>query len=198
MKKIDIILSLVTGEGVAWIFVWILKDSKFWVNFLYWALPIIFPFLALFGLWIAYLIGKKFLFVFQLAKFLLIGAFFALFDLVILNFLMVYFGITQGTAYLIFVTVSFICATIIKYIADKFWAFEKSEREQLGSEFSKFFIISLVSAGIQVGTANLVVNQIGLQFGISPLGWANVGKIAGIAVASAWNFLGYKFLVFKK
>lgn len=198
MKKTDIILALVTGEGVAGLFVWILKNSKIEASFLYWVLPIVFPFLALAGLWIAYLIGKKLLFVFQLAKFVLIGACFALFDLVILNFLMIYFGITEGTGYLIFVTISFLVATIVKYIADKFWAFEKTEREQLGAEFSKFFIITLISAGIQIGIAGIVVNQIGPQFGISSLAWGSVGKIAGIAIASAWNFLGYKFIVFKK
>lgn len=198
MKRIDIILALLTGEGVAWLFVWLIKSTALKIPFLNWLLPISFPFLSLFCLWLAYLVGKKYLFVFQLAKFILIGAFFALFDLAILNSLMVYFGITAGTAYLVFVTVSFIIATIIKYIADKFWAFEKSEKEQLGSEFSKFFVITLISAGIQVGIANWVVNQIGPQLGITPLVWGNVGKIAGITVASAWNFIGYKFIVFKK
>jgi len=198
MKKIDIVLSLITGEGVAWLFIWILKNSNIEANLLYWALSIVFPFLALFCLWIAYSIGKKFVFVFQLAKFILIGAFFALFDLVILNFLMIYFGIAKGTGYLIFVTISFIIATTVKYIADKFWAFEKAEREQMGSELSRFFIITLISWGIQVGIAGLVVNTMGSQLGMSPLVLGNIGKIAGIAVASAWNFVGYKFIVFKK
>jgi putative flippase GtrA len=49
-----------------------------------------------------------------------------------------------------------------------------------------------------VAVASLVVNSIGIKFGLTPLLWANVGKIAGIAVASIWNFLGYKFVVFKK
>ena len=126
MKKIDIILSLITGEGVAWLFIWFLKNTKIGAGLLYWILPIFFPFLALFCLWIAYLIGKKFIFIFQLAKFILIGAFFALFDLVILNFLMFYFGITKGIDYLIFVSISFIIATVTKYVADKFWLLKKA------------------------------------------------------------------------
>jgi putative flippase GtrA len=111
---------------------------------------------------------------------------------------MIYFGIAKGTGYLIFVTISFIIATTVKYIADKFWAFEKAEREQMGSELSRFFIITLISWGIQVGIAGLVVNTMGSQLGMSPLVLGNIGKIAGIAVASAWNFVGYKFIVFKK
>lgn len=198
MKKIDIILSLITGEGVAWLFVWFLKNSQLRAGFLYWLLPIVFPILALAGLWICYLIGKKFLFVFQLAKFCLLGAFFAIFDLIILNLLMIKFGVTEGTDYDIFVTISFIIATIVKFTADKFWAFEKKEREQVGTEFSKFFVITIISAVIQIGIAHIVVNVIGSQFGITALVWGSVGKIFGIAVASAWNFVGYKFVVFKK
>jgi len=198
MKKIDIIIALITGEGVAWLFIWFIKKSAIEIAFLNWGLPILFPILALVGLWVSYLLGKKYLFIFQLAKFLLIGALFALFDLVILNSLMGYFGIAKGTAYSIFVTISFVIVTSAKYIADKYWAFEKPEKEGVGMEFTGFFIITLISGVIHIGVASLIVNIIGPQFGILPLVWANVGKILGITVASVWNFLGYKFVVFKK
>jgi len=198
MKKIDLILALVTGEGIALLFMWFLKKSGKELGFLSFALAIIFPVLALIGIWLADLIGRKFLFVYQFAKFILIGVLFALFDLVVLNSLLIYFGITAGVKYDIFVAISFIIATIIKYAADKFWAFEKSEKEKMGTEFWSFFIVTLISGGIQVLIASLVVNNIGIHFGLTPLLWANVGKLSGIAVASIWNFLGYKFVVFKK
>jgi putative flippase GtrA len=121
-----------------------------------------------------------------------------LIDLVILNVLLESFGITEGAVYTVLVGVSFIVATCLKYVADKYWAFEKKEGTGAGSEFGKFFIITLISGFIQTGIASLIVNQIGPQFGASSMVWANVGKIAGIAVASIWNFLGYKFVVFKK
>lgn len=200
MKKIDVILSLITGVGIAGLLIWLMKSSHIQMPlpYLIVLLVIIFPIFSLFCLWIAFLIGKKFIFVFQLAKFLLIGALFAIFDLFILNALMDYFGITEGTAYTIFVAVSFIITTSVKYIADKFWAFEKTEKEQMGAEFGKFFIITVISGVIQVGVASLIVNIIGAQFGISHLVWANIGKIGGIIIASAWNFVCYKFIVFKK
>ena len=205
MKKIDVVLSLVAGEGVALLFCWLLKNlsenilfSQANILFLYWFLPVLFPLLSLFCLWIAYLIGKKFIFVFQLAKFVLIGALFAVFDLAILNVLMEFFSATQGIKYLIFVTISFVITTSVKYLVDKFWAFEKKGGEKVSSEFSMFFIITLISAGIQIGLAHIIVNVIGPRFGINPLVWGNIGKITGITVASAWNFIGYKFFVFKK
>ena len=201
MKRIDIVLALITGEGVAWLFVWLIKNSpNINLPFLYWLLPISFPILAVAGIWISYLIGKRFLVVYQLAKFLLIGAFFAIFDLIILNALLEYFGISREEAvkYAVFVATSFIIATTVKYTADKYWAFEQKERKQMGVEFGKFFIITLVSGGIQVGIASLVFNVLAPLAGMTELVGANIGKISGIIVASAWNFIGYKFIVFKK
>lgn len=199
IKKSDIIITLITGEGVAWLFVFILKNSSLNIPYLNIILPVIFPVMAIFGFWISFLIGKKFLFVFQLVKFLMIGALFALFDLLILNGLMIWLGVSeeQKIKYSIFVGVSFIIATTVKYVADKFWVFKKNEKEKMGSEFGAFFIITLISGVIQIGIAALIFAMDPL-FSMSPQAWGNIGKIVGITIASAWNFVGYKFLVFKK
>lgn len=198
MKRVDIILALVTGESLAWLISWFLKNSGIEINLPIWFLPVLLPILALVGLWVCYLIGKKYLFVFQLGKFLLIGVLATLVDLAILNFLMEIFDITRGIVYSIFVATSFIVATCLKYSGDKLWAFEKFGKEKIGVEFSQFFIITIIGGVIHTGVASLVVNIIGPQFGISSLIWANIGKISGIIVGSVWNFLGYKFIVFKK
>jgi putative flippase GtrA len=198
MKKIDYILAIISGLGLGILLAWMIKGFGIVMPALNFILPVLFPILAVLGIWICYLIGKKFLFVFQLGKFLLIGIFFALIDLIFLNVLLEVFHITKGTAYTVFVGISFVIATSIKYVADKYWAFEKKEGEKMGSEFGKFFIITLISGVIQTAIASFVVNSIGPQLGASSMVWANVGKILGIAVASAWNFLGYKFIVFKK
>lgn len=198
MKEIDIILALIIGEAVAWLFFGFFKSYGIEVRYLKWSLAVSFPILALMGLWVCYLIGRRFVFVFQLGKFLLMGALATLIDLGILNLLMRIFEITAGLVYSVFVATSFVFATTIKYFGDKFWAFEKMEKDKMGREFTQFFFITLISGGIHVGIASVVVNIMGPQFGISPLSWANIGKILGIIGAFAWNFLGYKFVVFKK
>jgi putative flippase GtrA len=198
MKKIDIILATITGFGVGILFAQFAKGFGMKIPYVDLILPVLFVLMSLFGIWIAEYIGRRFLFVFQLAKFLLIGAFFALFDIVVLNALLLLFGITEGIRYSFFVGVSFVVATIVKYIADKYWAFEKAESSGMHREFISFFAITLVSGGIQVFVASFIVNTIGPHLGLTPLLWANLGKIGGITIASAWNFLGYKFIVFKK
>ena len=198
LKKIDIILAIISGLGLAILFSWLATGFGIQIRYLPLILVVFLPILAVFGVWICYLIGKKYLFVFQLGKFLLIGVFFALIDIAILDVLIKSFGITEGITYSVFVATSFLIVTCIKYIADKYWAFEKTEKTKMGTEFVRFFIITLISGGIHTLVASLVVNTFGPQLGASPLIWANVGKIAGITVASAWNFIGYKFIVFKK
>ncbi len=198
MKKLDVVLSLIAGEGVAWLFILMIKNSAAAASALVWILPFFFPLFSLFCLWVAYLLGKKFIFIFQLAKFILIGAVFAIFDLIIFNLFLQWFGITdKGLKYSVLVGVSFVIATSVKYVADKYWAFEKKEGSRIGAEFGSFFVVTLISGVIQVGIALLVANSNPL-FGMNVLAWANIGKISGIIVASAWNFVGYKFIVFKK
>ncbi len=156
------------------------------------------PTLALFGIWLAWLLGKKFLWIFQAAKFLLIGALATLVDLGILNVLIWISGIAAGLWFSIFKGISFIVATCSKYLGDKFWAFEKMERVGMGKEFGQFFTVTLISLAINVGAASLIVNLIGSQFDLTEKIWANVGAILAAFVSAIWNFLGYKFIVFKK
>jgi putative flippase GtrA len=202
MKRIDIFLALITGFGVGILFDWLLKQSGFLLPFspliLNLILFFVFPFLTLFGLKIAEILGKKYLFIYQLAKFLLVGALFALLDLLVLNSLFKWFGIekTQILKYTIFVAISFTIATTLKYLANKYWAFEKVEKGK--REFEIFFVITLISLFWQMGIASLVFKLLTSIFNFSSVFAGNLGKILGIIVASIWNFLGYKFVVFKK
>ena len=198
MKKVDIILALITGEITAWFFYYLLKDvAALKIENLGLILAISFPVLALGGTWIAWLMGKRFLWIFQLAKYLLIGVLATIIDLGILNFLMWTSGIAIGLWYSVFKGISFIVATCAKYFGDKFWAFEKMEKSGMRKEFSQFFIVTLIGLGLNVGAASLVVNVIGPQFGMNEKIWANVGGIAAAFAVTAWNFIGYKFIVFK-
>ena len=81
--------------------------------------------------------------------------------------------------FLIFMIISFVVATTVKYLADKYWAFEQKEKKEMGREFSKFFIITLISGGIQVGTASLIFSFVS-PFLASSIVAGNIGKIGGM------------------
>jgi putative flippase GtrA len=56
----------------------------------------------------------------------------------------------------------------------------------------------LIGFAINVGIASLVVNVIKSQFGVSEELWATIGAVIGSIIGLAWNYLGYKLIVFKE
>ncbi|MDD5731534.1 MAG: GtrA family protein [Patescibacteria group bacterium] len=135
--------------------------------------------------------------VFQVMKFALVGAINTIIDLGVLNLLMFVSGISSGIFYLIFKATSFTLAVANSYFMNKYWTF-RSEGKIKGKEFSKFFLISIVGFIINVGSASIVVNLIPNFLGVAPQIWGNIGALAGTFLGLAWNFLGYKFVVFEK
>ena len=207
MKKvrftlIDGVIVLVVSELLAWLLIPIFKNLNLDIS-LWWG-AIILPIFSLIVLFICYLLGLLWNVFYQFGKFSLIGVLNTLIDWGILNFLIWTTGITAGVGYGIFRGTSFIFATANSYFWNKFWVFEKMETKAVEREASEFFGISIVGFLISVGVASLVVNFISPPnwkiiegVNVSVL-WSNIGALLGALTAMAWNFVGYKLVVFKK
>ena len=198
MKKTDILLAFIIGEVSAWLTLVIFENIRLQIAI--WIPPIILPILSIIGLWIAYFLGRKFLVIWQAAKFILVGILNTLIDLGVLNLLILISGIATGLGYSVFKGVSFTVAVINSYFWNKLWTFRKPKTAMPGKEFLQFFIVSAIGFGINVGVASLVVNVIANPFGFSGVSeqiWANIGAVIATLIAMAWNFIGYKFIVFK-
>jgi putative flippase GtrA len=87
---------------------------------------------------------------------------------------------------------------INSYVWNKFWSFDKKSADNLGKEFTQFLIISSIGLLLNVGITAFVVNIIGAPTGFSEKAWANVGGLTASVLVLTWNFVGYKFFVFKK
>jgi len=203
MNKTDAIIAAAIGEATAWYFINLLGEQGIAEKLgplarQLWILAILFPILAPLGLWVASLLGKKFLSIYQLAKFLLIGVIATIFDLGTLALFINLSGISSGYGFTMFKGTSFIIATVLKYVPDKYWAFKKKESGNVKKELFQFFCVTLVGLGVNMFIANFIVNTMGPQFGLPAKLWANLGGIGAVVVTFAWNFIGYKFIVFKK
>jgi len=158
---------------------------------------------ANFALWITSLLSRLFPVLLQIAKFVAVGGLNTLLDLGILNILIFISGIASGYWYSIFKSISFIVAVINSYFWNKYWTFGGSKTVSV-KEFSQFFVVSLIGFGINIGLASFVVNVINPISLIGPIGlitperWANIGALAATIISLVWNFVGYKFIVFKK
>ncbi len=160
-------------------------------------LILFFAVFALLALWVSALLAKVVPVMLQIAKFAAVGGLNTLLNLGVLNLLIYIFSIAKGLPYSIFIAIAFIIANINSYFWNKYWTFG-SKGEVGVKEFGQFFVVSLVGFGISVGVASLVVNVIGPVGGISDARWANIGALSATVGSLAWNFVGYKFIVFKK
>lgn len=151
-------------------------------------------------------IWEKYPIIKQFVRFGIIGVINTGVDLLILNLLMFIFDKQEGIEYTVFKTISFTVAVVSSYFLNKYWAFEDKNRKEEVKKFSQFITISIIGAFINVGIASLVVNflvpsvitsLLPLSFMTDQL-WGNFGALCGTAIGLIWNFLGYKFVVFKK
>lgn len=200
MQKFDLIAAFILGETSALIFWGILRFlevppivlglAKFF--------PIVLPALAILGTLIAWLIGRKIPVFFQMAKNILVGIGNTFIDLGILNLLMATTGIAFGWPITLFKAISFAAAVIHSYFWNKYWTFKKHETQVSAKEFSSFIGVALGGLLIHVSVISILVNVIGPQFGISAKLWVNLGAGTAVIAGFAWDFFGYKFIVFKK
>jgi putative flippase GtrA len=210
----DYLAAAIIGELVAWLTLAVAKGLQSGaVNALliilreklsiFGFLPIIFPIGAVIALVIFHLLAKKIPVLLQIFKFGLVGVLNTFVDLGVLNFLIFVSGFTAGIYFSVFKGISFIVAVVNSYFWNKFWTFKVKNREIIDqskkrSEFAQFLAVSVIGFLVNVGVASLVVNVIGPVGEIDVRSWANIGAIAATLVALAWNFLGYKFFVFKR
>ncbi|HRZ95418.1 MAG TPA: GtrA family protein [Candidatus Moranbacteria bacterium] len=208
MSKKDYSLSFIAGLFIGLLFLPVLYAAKpeLYAKFSLFIIPF-FIIAVPFGLAIAHLISRKITVVWQIGKFGVTGVLNVLVDMGVLSIMTfmfrAYFSIDSKTAifgalsfltfYSIFKSISFIVANINSYLWNKYWTFNQEGGKK--TEFVQFFIVSVVGFVINVLVASLVFKSIsGFSADQAGLIGAAMGSIAGLV----WNFLGYKFIVFKK
>ncbi|KKQ04546.1 MAG: hypothetical protein US15_C0051G0001, partial [Candidatus Moranbacteria bacterium GW2011_GWF1_36_4] len=88
---------------------------------------------------------------------------------------------------------------------NKHWTFQDKSKKDEGRKFSQFIFVSIIGMLINVSVATITVTYlkepinefVNLKFLTDQL-WVSIGGLAGTAVGLFWNFIGYKFWVFKK
>lgn len=147
----------------------------------------------------------RFPFIEQLAKFALIGVMNTGVDLAVLNIETLSTGIKSGSGFAVQKGLSFLVAVIFSYYLNKLWAFQDKSKGDGTKKFSQFIFVSLVGMLINVTVATLAItylktpinNLLQLSF-LTDQAWVNLGALCGTAIGLFWNFIGYKFWVFKK
>ncbi len=79
----------------------------------------------------------------------------------------------------------FLSGTLVTYFLNKFWTFQKPDREW--QEVLRFIILYAVSMGINIGINHLVLAQTDML---------SIAFLVATAVSTIFNFIGLKIFVF--
>ncbi len=199
MEKNDLIAVIILGEIIALFLFFILQATGFG-GFSLILLFVILPALTIIGFYIAHLIGKKILVVFQFAKYAIVGVANTAVDFGVLNLLMWATKIYEGKTIILLNTVSFLVAVVHSYFWNKFWTFRDKKKEKTNNaiQFIQFVVVSLIGTLINSGIVYVVSSLINPACGLSQTAWVNVAKVIATVISLIWNFVGYKLIVFKE
>ena len=151
--------------------------------------PLALAILSWLGTWIPVL--------YQFGKFAAVGTLNSFVDLGVFNLEILALGAPGIWTYRILKSVSFLCGTTNSFFWNKFWTFEAREPASIGQTV-KFYAVAIIGFFLNVTVASYVFSNVAAPASFSPALWANVGALCGVLVVFIWNFIGYKFWVFKK
>jgi putative flippase GtrA len=158
---------------------------------------VFFALFAPFALWIAYLLSKAWKSVYQFAQFAAVGTLNSFIDVGVFNLETFLYGssLIGNILFAAFKAVSFLCATTNSFVWNKYWTFNDGGEKTNTGEVAGFYTIALIGWVVNVAVATLVKVS-------GPAGshvWVNImAPLGGIAASFIWNFIGYKYFVFKK
>lgn len=202
MKKKDFLMAVIAGFFTALCLLPILKNAKVaQAVYIFAAAGLGLPFLWMLALIVGRFLLRWFSWIYQFVKFCVVGFLNAAIDFGILNLLSFYTGITSGFIIGGVNVPGFIIAATNSYFWNKFWvfAYKRKEGEPVDySDFLTFLLVGVSGAVINSGIVILVSTYVPALFGLSAERWLNIAKVIASAVALTWNFLGFKFFVFKK
>ncbi len=194
----DFILVTVIGFCVGWLALLPAKSIGFAITVSTVVMLVVgLSFFAPLALFIVKLLGRRWKVLEEFGKFAAVGTLNTLLDIGVLNALMMTTGIVTGIGFSGFKAISFLAGTTNSYFWNKLWTFQNSTPISV-SQYSRFFLFTLVGTGINVSVASVLVNSIGAPSGISPSLWANISALIAVFTAMMWNFLSYRKIVFKK
>ena len=81
----------------------------------------------------------------------------------------------------------FVFAATTNYLLNRWWTFQ-SANPQVGMEYAKYFLVSVVGLGIDTLTVYLLHNKLKWNFYLS--------KVFAVGAATVWNFLGNLLFTF--
>ena len=198
MTKKDLTASLIIGAAVGLLIQPILANTITSIHLTLVMRVGVFVFFTLFApfaLWLCAMIAKVWKAFYQFGQFAAVGTLNSFIDVGVFNLETFFFGgpVISTALFAVFKAISFLFATTNSFFWNRNWTFGSKDKVNVG-EVTGFYTVAIVGWAANVAVATLV-KSIGPETKI----WVNiVAPLAGILVTFIWNFVGYKYFVFKK
>ncbi|MBI4085186.1 MAG: GtrA family protein [Candidatus Liptonbacteria bacterium] len=204
MNRKDLVLSLALGGAVGLLFQPIISNffsagipaglSLFEIRIMAFFVFLAGAPAALFVFW---LLSRFVPVLYQFAKFASVGVLNTTVDLGIFNLeTFLYGSLPAPSLFSVFKAVSFLAATTNSFVWNKYWTFGANATPKAG-EVLKFYAIAIIGGFLNVGVAT-AVRAANPDFIPANLLVNIVAPLCGILTVFLWNFIGYKYVVFKK
>lgn len=203
ITKTDYAIAALVGFLVGTFAIPTLVNSGFRNHIVLISLPLIAAILFVFGMWLGKFLSRWLPFMAQFAKFAAVGFLNTAIDFGVLNLLSILTGVTAGLILGGVNVPGFALAVSNAYVWNKFWVF-RGQGQAGGKDFLAFLAVSvgglLLNSAIVVSIvpSDAALNARAVALGVEPKIVLQVAKAAATGAALFWNFIGYKFIVFKK
>jgi dolichyl-phosphate beta-glucosyltransferase len=132
----------------------------------------------------------------EFVRYAIVGVFNTALNLAIFNSLIWVSGITYGPFITIFSLITFIIVISVSFFLNAIWVFNK--RDKIApSGYARFFLVSGITALVNIAIVHVLVNVVGAPIGISSHAWANIALIGTVVISVLGNFVGYKFFTYR-
>jgi putative flippase GtrA len=162
------------------------------------ALPLVGAVGMLFGIWLGKVLSGVLPVIFQVSKFAAVGFLNTAINFGILNLFSIITGVTGGLSAGGINIPGTLIAASNSYIWNKLWVFQKIDNKGFFHDVPKFALVTILGLLVNSVVIILFTSFIPPSFGFDARVWLNIGKFIATILGILVDFIGYKFLVFRK
>jgi putative flippase GtrA len=131
----------------------------------------------------------------QFGKFLAVGTLNTMIDFGTLNLLSWLTGIYGGVRLAPINVLGVLLALTNSYLLNGHWTFKAPARP--GGRVGRFVLVSLIGVSLNTALVVALTHVLPGPAGLTPQLWENLAKALATGGTLLWDFLGYKFFVFR-
>ena len=156
---------------------------------------------ALFALFVAYLVNRVFAGIYQFAQFAAVGTLNTLVDIGVFNLEVLASGavVLGSVTFALFKAISFLTATTNSFFWNKYWTFHSTDEAKTG-QVASFYAVAVGGLLLNTAAGTLInaLRPMGLHETMERVWTSLIAPGGGVIASFLWNFLWYKYVVFKK